>query len=334
MKFGTTWENFESDLFFANMREVLVVFISSTRTQKVITRTLLSLSIAWVIYEGVQFGFSLYQGIEKVNTLPIPPENGQMMVGDPITLEDYSALSESLWFGQSIKLQESQMAVKEVTVETTLNLALKGTIMGSFPRVIIRDNQKGTTQVLKVGDELMPGVTLAEVERRKAVLNNRGRMEALSLPGISLWEDDATSSEPKRISASKAMEKLSRQRAAQENYVPLHDRPIDERVKVAVARSDVMTALSDLANITSQARFITRTKAGDVIGFRVLNIAHGSLIQKLSIQERDTLVKLDDIPVAEKSKLLPMLMGLATAKTASFVVERSGKIVQINAEIR
>jgi type II secretory pathway component PulC len=73
--------------------------------------------------------------------------------------------------------------VQEVIEEAKLRSKLVGTL-AAIPESLsyaLVENGQAQRQILRVGDEIEPGVVIARVERRRVVVQNRGRLEALPM---------------------------------------------------------------------------------------------------------------------------------------------------------
>lgn len=249
-----------------------------------------------------------------------------------VTLEDYQPLTGSTWFGSSLLLNAADLKNEIVEVETALNLSLKGTIMGANPRVIILNNQNNSTAVLREGEEVLKGVQVSQILRRKVVLNNQGKLETLSLPSINNLFDDYQ--EEHIISVVGNHSASNKEMAVKDpTYTPLAERAINKKQTLNVNRAEALSAVANLGALSKEARFIPYVKSGKLEAFRITNLANESFLRKLSLQEGDILIKLDDVPVHNREKLFPMIMNLSSAKSAQLVLERRGEIIQLNINV-
>jgi type II secretion system protein C len=224
-----------------------------------------------------------------------------------------SMLSENTWFGISPDLAINSMDSESVANETALNLSLKGTIMGSKPQAFIVDNETGKTHLVKLNGTVIGGVTLSDINRRQVVITNNGKKETLSLPSAMLGGVFKKKVQP--------------------TYTVLFDRKADKRQTVNIASADVAYALGNLGALATEAKFIPRVAGGTTEGYKIMKMKNNSFLRKLSLQERDILLKLDNVLISDKSKIFPMLMDLKTASKARLLIHRQGKNIALDINV-
>jgi type II secretion system protein C len=229
------------------------------------------------------------------------------------TLQKSNTLGQNTWFGVSPELAVNQMEAETVAVETALNLSLKGTIMGSNPQAFIVDNETGKTHLVKLDEEVINGVTLASVDRRQVVLTNNGKRETLSLPSTMLNGISHKKAEPE--------------------YTVLFEREAEKRQLVKISSADVEYALGNLGALSTEAKFIPRVAGGTVEGYKIMKMKNNSFLRKLSLKERDILLKLDDVLISDKAKLFPMLMDLKNASKARLLIHRGGENIALDVQV-
>lgn len=246
------------------------------------------------------------------------------------SLDDYTSLSEQTWFG--LALSGVPQYVEEIAQETTLNLALKATIAGgNSPRAIILDVSKGTSRMFKLGESILPNVSLVSIERRHILLDNKGKKEALSLPESSLAQQvDTSKKQEAHQAASRTVSSSSKK-----EYVPLGLRKIDLHQKVTISKLDAVEALSNLGALSKTARVIPRVSSKyGIVGYQFTRMDHNSLFKKVSLQEQDTIVRINGVDVKSKEKVFPVLMSLAKAEKANIVIFRNGKMISLDVYLK
>lgn len=225
-----------------------------------------------------------------------------------------SALGENTWFGISPDLTINQMDAEAITQETALNLSLKGTIMGSKPQAFIVDNETGKTYLVKLNENVINGVKLTSVDRRQVVITNNGKRETLSLPTTLLNGG------------------LVKQKS-EPTYTLLFERKPSKRQLVKISASDVQYALGNLGALATEAKFIPRVAGPVTEGYKIMKMKNNSFLRKLSLKERDIILKLDDVLISDKSKLFPMLMDLKNALKARLLIHRDGKNIALDIQV-
>ena len=289
---------------------------------------------------GLAVGFAAYHTHLHLNTAAghtagTPAQRTAAPSTSPAALS-LAPLANSAWFGTSQRLAAQSLEQKDVVIETTLNLTLKGTILGDSPHAIIQNNADNALYVRKQNREVLPGVTIEQVERRKVVLNNNGQLENLSLPGyefIAQLSGDDTPDETVTLSANSTPTlKPTLQKEAP--YQLLYERPIDQRQRVSIEKASVLSAVANLGKLSREARFIPRKAGATTEGFKIMNLQNDSLLRRLSLQEGDILLKLDDVLIRDRENLFPLLMNMGTAQNAELLLHRSGKNIALKIEVQ
>lgn len=245
-----------------------------------------------------------------------------------LTEKDYNSLAEQLWFGAPV---QQAVEVEEVAQETTLNLELKATIAGgAFPRAVILDVSSGKSQMLKINEDVLPGVKLTKVERRHVLLDNRGKREALSLPqttlGRKLPNPDSIGNNKSVASANRTEKKST--------YIPLEMRKVDTYQKITISKLDAVEALANLGSLSKQARSIpVVSPEHGVQGYKFTRMDHDSIFKKISLREGDTVVFVNGVHVKNKEKIFPILTSLAKADKVTLVFERLGKMISLEVSL-
>lgn len=245
---------------------------------------------------------------------------------ETLSINDFQALTDSTWFGVSNKLANNRLSSEDVTDNTSLNLALKGTIMGDNTRAIIWNGENGQTQILKQGDAVVSGVKVHDITRRKVILDNNGKIEALELPVSSLFASNKTGS-------NQAIKLASTPRKSAAQYVLLHKRKATLRQKVRVSQAEVVTALSNIGSLAEQARFIKRRSGNTIEGYKISQLKNNSFLSNLSIRQGDILLRVNGVHVTNREKLFPMIMELQNANKAEILLHRSGETIALTVEV-
>lgn len=307
------------------------IFMAVPKTQNLLLLATLGLSSSFLLYNGALFGIDIFQKPEKALITTVGTNKTHMAGNHVVSLTDYAPLQNSTWFGNSLLLDSQQLEVKDIAVETTLNFALKGTIMGNNPRAIITNNSNNSSLVLKEGEELMKNVTVSQIFRRRVMLNNKGNLESLSLPSADNVFDDYQEREVIKVVGDHSKKPAKKKK--NDGYIPLAKRKIDIKQRIKLNKLEAVSAVANLGKLSKEARFMPYIKSNKLEAFRIGNLKHDSFLKKLSLQEGDILVKLDDVPVHNREKLFPMIMNMSTAKSAELVIQRRGKIIAIQVDI-
>lgn len=293
-----------------------------TRSQSRIITTLALALIALACWQTAKTFWQIALPAKAHISTSIPQSAAQVVAAKQ-QQPDYQALSNMDWFGLPPELQLAELEMQEVEQETTLNLTLNGTILGQWPRAVIKNNETGKTLVLEKGEEFINGITLQGIERRRVVLNNKGNLEQLSLPAAMGLKVEKTGGSEKPLIKPTGLKKA-------EGYTLLYERPVKKRLKVEISKQDVTNALANLGALANEGQFIPRVASGKTEGYKVLRIKNNSFLRQLGIKEGDVILKLDGIHVFEREKLFPLLMNMGQASSAELLIHRHGENVLLH----
>ena len=252
-----------------------------------------------------------------IDTTYITPQARPAATGARATatpMANYAALQKSTLFGRSADMATGDLTAEAVKVETTLNALLTGTIMGTPPTAYVWDNTTNKTLTVREGDTPIPGVTVQKIERRRVLINNKGKAEVLNMKTAELTPHGNGSGLVNTSSAPLAYEQEA-----------------GKKLTTSMTRAEVQTALGNLGELSAQARFIKRMNADGVHeGFTLMEVAHNSFISRLGLRDGDVLLKLDGIPVVARERLLPMMFALQNAQGAELTLLRGGEVLALD----
>jgi len=84
--------------------------------------------------------------------------------------------------------QDGKTPPPQTLPKTNLNLTLTGTVLNGHASLAIINVDKGADTVFTLGQEITPGVTLAEVYPTRVAIRHAGKLEILALPDWSLHD--------------------------------------------------------------------------------------------------------------------------------------------------
>lgn len=195
---------------------------------------------------------------------------------------------------------EPEAPIADNLEETSLPLSLVGTLASSVreeARAAVRIDREGRVVTVRVGEEVIDGATVNRIERRRLVLENRGRLESLSL------DEDATAGQKPLLTRPVAARRA-----------PTRRNPPARVASAAppAARIDD-AALRDPTRIASQARFLPRYEdgTGKIVGIQVDAVRQGSLLEEIGMRDGDTIVELNGLEIGGTEDASSILSELA-----------------------
>ncbi len=194
---------------------------------------------------------------------------------------------------------------QEVKKISPLKFRLVGTLItpGILPMAIVEDLQAKKQDTFEVNESVFEKATLKEVFTDKVILDRNGSLETLELEeGLSNSDGESG------IQASNGT--------------------------FTVPEEEVSEALANLPVLLSQARAVPYFRNGQSIGMRLYAIKAGSLYEKLGLKNSDIIKDINGSQVSDPTKALKLFEDLKSQRQIGVQVEREGKDVQLQYQIR
>ena len=202
---------------------------------------------------------------------------------------------------EEIPLKESLDALQD----TKLNVLLTGILYTPEDSVaVIEENRK--TFVLRVGEELRPDISIENIEPSFVVLDNRGKLEKLSL-------------KESELPVSKSQSKLAVKAISE-----------DDKAKLDKIRSDVRK--TPLA-MNRYVRFRNLTRDGKVYALQVWPRKERALFESLGFKSGDKILSVDGTAISEMNENPQQLQQLMQKTQFSLQIERRGQIQSLSVSL-
>ncbi len=104
--------------------------------------------------------------------------------------------------------------------------------------------------------------------------------------------------------------------------------------KFMVDQREVVSSTENLNQLLTQARALPYTEQGKIVGFRISEIAPGSLYEKLGLQNGDVIQKINSQDVDDPGKFFQMYQNLKEERNVTIDLIRGGQRQTQNYEIR
>lgn len=202
-------------------------------------------------------------------------------------------------------------------VPTTLPLQLVGTVIFHNPArslAAVQDKTENKLYPVRMGDQINDNVQILSVEARKVVfLNSQTRRKEY----IDIPEDPAI-----KISAS------TRASAPSAGVAQ-----VDEN-KFTISRKEIDTQMANFNVLITQARAVPEMRGGQMVGFRLMQIVPNSFYSKVGLKENDIITAINGEKITDAAKALTLMQELKTMNSLDMGIERQGKAVGLNYDIR
>lgn len=205
-------------------------------------------------------------------------------------------------------------------VRTSLPLQLTGVILVSDELksvASIEDKSRNQVVAVRVNDSIKPEVIVQKIESDKVIFINHqsGRREYVDLP------KDVYSLSVKKGGSSSAPSAGSGIQATSETHF-------------VIDRTEVDKSLANLNEILTQARCVPNFENGRPSGYRCFQIVPGSIYDKLGMKDNDVICGINGEPVADPTRAFEMLGKLKTTNNLELCLNRNGRVMNMNYDIR
>ncbi len=253
--------------------------------------------------------------------LPAPPVSklaSRSTSGKPGTMVNFDVIQErNLFVSRTPKPGQVGIDLDSDPVPCSLNYQLIGTVIFKNPArsiAAIQDRGEGKLYPVRIGDQIGENVQILSVEARKVIFINSmaRRKEFLEIP-----EDNSV-----KISAAPR----TGAPAAGVNQV--------EENRFVVGRQEIDQQMANLNTLLTQARAVPENRGGQMIGFRLMQIVPNSFYQKVGFRENDIIKSVNGEKITDPAKAIELLQGLKSMSSLDMTIERGGKDINFNYDIR
>ena len=200
--------------------------------------------------------------------------------------------------------------IEEDLEATRLPLTLLGTVSALEPEnawAAIEERDTHATRIVRVNDEIRPGVTVLRIERRRVVLMENGSPRELALA-----EDEVTAGSPDRRSGRRAAVRPRRARSRGRQRPPGAPRgpPASDPGSPSASPDNIRNP----ATLFSQARILPKYENGQMVGVQVNAIKPGSLFEAIGIKNGGVIKELNGIKIDSPEQSAKILLEFVDAK--------------------
>jgi type II secretion system protein C len=232
----------------------------------------------------------------------------------------YDIIAErNLFSSKAPKIGGESMDLEAEPVPTMLNLQLIGTVIFRNPArslAAVQDKADSKLYPVRVGDQIGTNVQILSVEARKVIFLNTTarRREFIEIP-----EDSS-------IKISTAAPHSAAGKSQGINQL--------EENRFVVGRQEIDSQMSNLSALLTQARALPENRGGQMIGFRLTQIVPNSFYQKVGFKDNDIIKSVNGEKITDPAKAMELLQGLKSMSSLDMMIERGGKDINFNYDIR
>ena len=217
---------------------------------------------------------------------------------------------------QNIKRQEAALptSLPEISGEGSSYVPeglpavkLIGTVIGAHPYAIILDQASNKQDIYRGKDDIGNGWLIHSIDKNRIVLRKGANEELLEVVFIDGRPNTETGTGLKPASAKTGLR-------------------LDPR--------DVEGALSDMNTVMTQARVTPNIEGGKTNGYKIFNIAQGSIYTKLGIQNNDVVQRVNGVEINNPDTLYKLFQQIKSERKITLDFSRDGRRESLNIEIR
>lgn len=214
-------------------------------------------------------------------------------------------------------------------IKSSLPLQLLATMEADDPLyslATIRDTENETLGPYAVKDEVRPGVSIHEVGRGRVVIRNGAQLEY-----IEMGDEPPPAPKTSAAKAPKADDKKKKNK----NAIDGADEAIEcSGENCTVDREFVEKILNNPGLLAKQARVVPAIKDGETKGFKFYGIRPGSLPKLLGLKNGDLLTNVNGNELTSLDQAMGLYTKLRRASHLSVTIERKGKTIQKEVDIK
>ena len=278
--------------------------------QKLLNYLLLTLAVCGGIVSGLLSGRLIDLSLGGGALLLPEPLTSQVRVRQ-LQEQDFQVIldrnlfdSEAVGSGGQVDLSLAELPGQATAARPAGELVLIGTVVaGDGSLALLRVGRK--VAVYRLNDELAAGTRLIEIQRNRVTVRAHGQRRELLI-------------KPSKESQSKLVRRGGKARSRSGIVVSGENRWKISRVAAERARAD-------FSSLLRTARMIPQVRNGQTIGFKLVEMEKGSLIEQVGLRVGDLLVEINQVPLNSPEKALQIFQQIREANNISLGLVRNGK---------
>lgn len=282
--------------------------------QRMLNYLLMALAVAGGIVFGALAGRLIDFSLKGEEAVLLPPSSRQVSVG-PLREKDFQViLSRNLFNSAATAAAVEQIDLSNAPLKAGTTpepavgmgeLRLVGTVVaGPDSLALIHDGKKA--KVFRLGDELAPRVVVEEISRKVVVIDDHGQNR--ELPLLQGKENAAT-----------PLRKGTPANGQRDGIVPLTEG------RWQVSKNLAAQARSNLNSLLQTARVVPEVRNGNTIGFKLVELKKGSLLEMIGLRVGDLIVEVNDVELNSPEKALQIFQQVRDANNISLGLIRNGQ---------
>lgn len=224
---------------------------------------------------------------------------------------------ERINVAQTSLSEDDEFASSAASVDLEKYTLLGTVVAGEYSLALIQTGSE--VQVYGVGSEIENGISLAEVERKLVVLLARGQRYEL------LLNEPQNAGQPAAVSRTTSRQSPRSSATASSTTTPQAGVVELGEGRYRVDRAMVEDARANMGTLLQSARMIPHLENDQTVGFRLVGMQRGSLLEQLGLRLGDVVMEINRIKLDSPEKALQIFQQVREANNISIGLVRDGQ---------
>jgi general secretion pathway protein C len=263
----------------------------------------------------------------------------------PMSAPEYDTINERNIFGATEKAEslpvEDKTELIETLEETTLQLALLGTIAGDSEsaRAIILDQKNKKQDIYRVGDSVQ-NAEIRQILRGKVILRHGENDEILTMVENSAKVQPKTAALERQNRRSGRTARGRTSRGAEEEALRTPPEEVSEVAEeiveevIPITREELQGTINDLNQLMTQVRIRPYFRQGKPQGLIVSQIQTDSIFEKLGLMNGDIIASVNGEQMSSPEEAFQLYNSLNSGSQVSIEITRRGQKKTLTYDIR
>jgi len=263
----------------------------------------------------------------------------------PMSAPEYDTINERNIFGATEKAEalpvEDKTELIETLEETTLQLALLGTIAGDSEsaRAIILDQKNKNQDIYRVGDSVQ-NAEIRQILRGKVILRHGENDEILTMVENSDKVQPKTAAVERQNRRSGRTARGRTRRGAEEEALRTPPEDVSEVAEeiaeevIPITREELQGTINDLNQLMTQVRIRPYFRQGKPQGLIVSQIQTDSIFEKLGLMNGDIIASVNGEQMSSPEEAFQLYNSLNSGSQVSIEITRRGQKKTLTYDIR
>jgi len=183
------------------------------------------------------------------------------------------------------------------------NMTLIGTVVaGENSLALVKSGKKN--KIFRLHEEISPGVVISEIGRKLVVIDDHGVRREL----------------PLKVQKGTKAQRIGQKRIRTTDGGVVS---VDEN-RWKISKTVVDGARANLSSLLQSARMVPQVKNGKTVGFKLVELEKGSLLERIGLKVGDLIVEINQVQLNSPEKALQIFQQVREANNITLGLIRNG----------